>query len=331
MAKNGNSGGFNRSGLKNNKLIYLGIAIIAALIFFGSLLFFKNIYQQETYYVLNVDVATRTQVDPNMLTPVTTSAGTSPCSVTTPNPCVSLADVQSGLVYTKFPLLAGDILTSSNVGALDDISVGIPDNWVVTNFSVNADDAVGGRIKRGYYFDLMVIDTASGKSFYPFINVLCLDTTVSLDSASSNNAADTKEGHTGQTTQYVVGLSPKDAARLQFVVSKYTGKIKLVLSPRQNEYQSPNSSDYAVSPDWFNFDIPTAPGQVNGKEQTNNNFTDVPRDKFGKPEKSFSNCNAGNNRANECASNSNQQTQEPTNSTSPTPSVSSSPTSTATK
>lgn len=271
----------------NTRFIFAAIVVCSVALFFVTLLGLQKFVQTETYYVLNQDVPTRTQVSPEMLTPVVTSAGTAPKSA------IGLDQVQTGQVYAQYPLHAGDILTTSNVGGLQDISVGIPDDWVVTNFSVNADDAVGGRIKRGTYFDIMV--ATPEKSFYPFVNVLALDTTISMNTTSSADAADTKEAHAGQTTQYVVGMSPQNAAKLQSIVQKYGSNIRLVLSPRANEYKKPNLSDYSGM---FSYDgkEPIWPGENAKGEITDNTFTGPERDKLGKPVKQLEDCSEGNAR-----------------------------------
>lgn len=265
--------------LRNNKLIFAGIAFLILLVFAGALTLLKSIYQTETYYVLAGDVPTRTQIMPEMLEPITTSAGTAPSSA------LDISDVQAGYVYTKYPLLKGDILTASNVGGFDDISVGTPDDWVVTSFSVPADSAVGGRIRRGVYFDFMV--ATNNQAFYPFVNVLALDTTVSLSNASSNQAADTEEAHAGQTSQYVVGMPPEDAARLQQITKQYGQDIKLVLSPRQNEYNPPQLSSYTGV---FKYENDTR----NMGEGTDYTFTPLERDSFGRPIAQAANCSKGN-------------------------------------
>lgn len=272
---------------KGNGLIFT-IIIIVSLVLFGVVFSVASkIFQTETYYILKQDVPTRTQVTEEMLEPVVTSEGTAP------EAAIGLADVQTGNVYTQYPLLAGDILTMSNVGGMEDISVGIPDTWVITNFSVNADDAVGGRIQRGTYFDIMVA-TESG-SFYPFINVLALDTTVDLADASSADAADSEEAHSGQTSQYVVGMSPENAAKLQNIVKKYDGSIKLILSPRQNEYEKPQLASYSGK---FSYedDETVWPGQSDSGEMTDYTFTDVERDAFGRPVEKLENCSSGNSK-----------------------------------
>lgn len=276
----------------NNRFLIFVIVFVAALVFVAFATFTQKIFETETYYVLNQDVPVRTRVVPEMMEPITTSKDTSPAAA------ISLDEIQMNGLYTKFPLKIGDILTQSNVGSLDDISVGVPDTWVVTNFSVGADDAVGGRIQRGIYFDMMVV-TADG-AYYPFINVLTLDTTVNMGSASSAEAVDTEEAHAGQTTQYVVGMTPENAAKLQDIMANSNGKIKLLLSPRANEYQKPALASYEGL---FSYehgedgDGPIWPGAgPDGREITDYTFTDIERDEFGVPIGVIENCSVGNSK-----------------------------------
>jgi hypothetical protein len=303
---------------KSAKLIWLGIAVLLVFVFVGTLTLLKSVYQTETYYVLNQDIPTRTQITMDMLEPVVTSAGTAPGG--SPDMTQEQRDderntiltaVQSGVVFSQFPMVSGDVLSPSNAGGLSDISVGVPDTWVITNFAVGADNAVGGRIQRGYYFDMMVLSDQG--AFYPFVNVLALDTTTDLDSASSADAVNTEEAQEGQTTQYTVGMSPANAAKMQDLIYQYGGNIRMVLSPRQNDYAAPRLMDYSGL---FKYDIDidgvVAPGlqpvydadgnpvDLDGdgnddfREATDYTFTDVERDQFGRPIAQVDNVGLGN-------------------------------------
>jgi len=261
----------SKNSLKNSKLLLALIVIVAIVVIIGVLTLFTKFYQTEDYYQLAVPVQTRTQVTPQMLEKVTTQKGTAPKTALTPS------EVQTGQYYTRFPLQAGDILTPSNTtGGLDDISVGIPDSWVITNFGVPADNAVGGRVGRGVYFDMMV--TTDQGSFYPFVNMLALDTSVSLSGASSASAVDTAEAKSGQTQIYYVGATPQDAARLQSIMKKYAGSIRLVLSPRQNEYQAPDLKAYEGL-----FTYSDSDKLIDSGKGTDSTFSQVERDEMGRP------------------------------------------------
>lgn len=303
MAKKNASSGL----LRNGKLIWLGIAFLLILVFVGSLSLLRGVFQTETYYVLKQDVPNRTLITMDMLEPVVTSVGTSPGGAPEMTQeerdaerAAILTAVQSDSVYAQFPLVAGDILSPSNVGGLNDISVGVPDSWVITSFSVNADNAVGGRIQRGYYFDMLVV--GDNGAYYPFVNMLVLDTSVSLDSASSADAVESEEANDGQTSQYTVGLNPENAAKLHKIVADNGGNIKMVLSPRQNEYAAPQLASYTGL---FNYDQGAdgviAPGLIdNGdgtpREATDYTFTDVERDEFGRPITAVDNVGLGNSK-----------------------------------
>lgn len=266
--------------LKNNKLIFAIILALFVIVFAAVLTLLKNIYQTETYYVLKSDITAKTQVTPNMLQAVTTSDGTAPAAAK------NISDVQSGYLYTKYPLLKGDILTNSNVGEFEDISTGVPDTWVVTSFAVSSDNAVQGRIKRGTYFDLMVA-TKDG-SYYPFVNVLALDSTTS--------SLQTDTTTTNQMGQYVVGMSPSDAAKLQQIMASNGSNVKLILSPRQNQYSKPQLASYKGV---FKYD-PSTDSPKNQGEGTDYTFSSVKRDKFGRPEATKTSCSDGNAQITNC-------------------------------
>lgn len=267
-------------GTKSVPILWLLVVGLGVAVAGVAMVLFLNIIQTQTYYVLREDVPARAEIHPDLLEPITVSKDGAPPTALT------IEDIQDGGVFTAHPLLAGDILTASNVGTREDISIGIPDEWVVTNFSVDADNAVGGRIQRGFYFDILVIDDAGG--FYPFVNVLALDTTVNLSGASNEDAANTEEAKSGIHTQYVVGMSPENAAKLHHIVNRYPN-IKLVLSPRANEYQKPNLADYTGI---FSYSSGDAP--VNLGEGTDYTFTVLERDKFGRLIEELVNCGDGN-------------------------------------
>lgn len=274
MAKKNGSG----SVLRNNKIILAGIALLLVFVFIGFLTFLKSFYQTETYYVLNDSqgpvIPARTVITPDMLSPLVIAAETAP-----PN-ALDISEIDG--ITTKHALNPGDILTASNAGVVNDIYNGVPDNWVITNFSVGADDAVGGRIRAGDYFDVLVAD--ENEAFYPFINVLALDTTIDLSTASSANAADTAEAYAGQTSQYVVSMSPENAALLQQLAIKHKGEMKLLLSPKQNSYQKPTLADYSKLFVFEDKTSPIWPGKSDKGELTDSNFNSVQRDeKTGKP------------------------------------------------
>ena len=283
------------------KLIPIVIILLVGLSFVGVTTYLSKILKTETYWVLNQDVPARTLITPDLLAEITTSDKTAPPTALT------LADVEENTMFAQFPLKAGDTLTPSNVGGFEDISVGIPDNWVVTSFSVPSEDAVQGRIRRGTYFDMLAI-TKNG-TFYPFINMLALETTINLSSASSADAVNTDEAHAGQTTVYTVGVPPEDAARLHDLLNNGYGdgdssiKIKLILSPRSNEYEAPDIDAYTGmfhfneevgdSSDTMTKDASVAP-ENEYLPHTNNSFSHIKRDKFGRPIKGQVSCGEGN-------------------------------------
>jgi hypothetical protein len=269
--------GNSSSKLKKNKVLFAAIAVAMILVFVGSLSFLKNIYQTQSYYVLNQAVSPNQQISPKMLTAMTTSSGTAPKSYAQGGPNLGLAQVQTGNVYSRFAIAQGELLTVSNTSSsLDSVSAGVPDSWVVTSFSVPANQAMDGEIARGNYFDMMVV-TPTG-AFYPFYNILCLNATVDLSSATSTSAINSQAAHNGQTSEYFVGLPVSQAATLQYIIQKYGSEVFLVLSPVQNNYATPQTSTYRGI---FNYVPGSTP--TNAGVGTDNTFSPVKRDSNGRP------------------------------------------------
>ena len=224
------------SGRKKNTLLIFFAVLIVSGIFVGTATLAKNLYETETYYTLNKDVPADTQITADMLEPHVAAKGSIPFES-----LLTVGDVQSSessdAIYSAVRLRAGEMVPYSSIrSGNDDLKKQIPQGWVLTNFSVGADDAVGGRIQRGSYFDIMVA-TADG-GYYPFINVKALDTTVDLSAASSSDAVNTEEAHSGQTTQYTVGLTPENAAKLHSIMAQYGNSVKLVLSNGKSDVAS---------------------------------------------------------------------------------------------
>lgn len=265
----------NASLLRNNKLIFSLIGVLSTVVFVLLLSLLRNVYETETYYVLSQPVSSRTEIQPAMLQPIETSSGTAP------NSALTIADIQSNKVFAKYDLNAGDILTVSNVGKTQDVTSGIPDTWVITTFDISANNAAGGQIKKGTYFDFLVAQKNGAR--YPFVNVLALDVT------SNTVAADQKDSKTSGDMQITVGLPPGDAAMLHQILEADGERVHLLVSPKQNDYQKPQLASYTGA---FKFD---GESPKNAGDGADSSFTPVERDASGKPLKEkTANCSEGN-------------------------------------
>lgn len=277
--------------IKSGKVLLGVAAVIIIAVFFIAFNFLNNIYATTTYYVLNQDVASRTLITPEMLKPIITQEGTAPPTA------LNLSEVQSGTLYSQYPLSEGSIISNDNISGYEDISSGIPDDWVITSFTVDSNNAVGGRIKQGTYFD-MLVNTDEG-SFYPFVNILTLETNVSMSNSSNSDSTENKENtadlYNSQASQYVVGMPPEDAGRLQDIIKKFQGNINLVVSPKQNNYNLPDLTAYKGL---FTYrdDTSIAFGvdPINLGQGTDQNFSKIERDAFGRPTGKIQNCSKGN-------------------------------------
>lgn len=237
------------SSLKGGKVLW-GVAILMAILVAASMfMLLSSVASTSTYYVLNQDVAARTQITPDMMTAVVTSDGGQPRNAAT------LADVQTGKVYSKYALNTGDVVSMSNSGPLTPINEGVPDTYVITSFAVSAENAVAGRVKRGDYIDVIAVTTDSAgdeRSKYILRNVLVLDvnsdlTQVSAATANSSTgatASDSQEARGGIPSLYTVGLPPIDAARLSLAAND---TLFIVLSPIQNVEDGVTPEDLSVN------------------------------------------------------------------------------------
>lgn len=302
------SGGL-AAGFKTTKMIWVAIVIVALIIAYGSFRMYSAWTNQSTYYVLNHSVAARTQITGSDLATIQTSSDGVP-----PN-AYTLADVQQGTIYSKYALSAGDVLSPSNSGSLDTINEGIPDNWVITSFQLDSNDAVTGYLQRGDYFDMMILgmnkgDKSTGPAAdldgsydvsvgqYAFRNILLLDSPASAQNLNdgsdqaAGNAATTQQ--TNNNSYFVVGMSPQNAAMLQIVLNKYS--VKMVVSPKQNTYANPNNLNELYKTFEFNKIIndhesgiiasncvDSTTGKELNQDCTDPTFTKTQRDKFGVP------------------------------------------------
>lgn len=300
-----------KPSFKDTKVLWAGVIILALVIAYGVFAVINNLIKQETYYVLSHSMSARTQVTEGDLTAVTTSAGSAPANA------IPLSEVQQGTIYTKYPLNQNDVLEASSAGPLDSLNEGIPDNWVITSFNIDATNAVSGILQRGDYFDMLVlgdkkaskddsgtaqsgtqasdIDTGNVAGRYVFRNVMLLDTPTSSQQTGGDSANGATAQTTSDTTDYVVGMSPKNVAILHSILSRWD--VRLVVSPKQTQYANPSNLDALYKS--FDFDqeindlhksgiiasdcVDSSTGNEQNKDCTDNTFTPQERDSFGVP------------------------------------------------
>lgn len=258
-----------KDGSKKNLVLIGGFAsaviIIAALIFMTL----SSLFSTETYYVLNQNVRANQQILPQMVTPIEAAEGTSPVH------SLSMEEIQRGNIFSKYPLYAGDVVSRSNSGPLSDMTAGIPDDWVITSFTMNSTDAAGGILKKGDYADLIGVDAEEGTGAqYIFNNMMILE--IKFLNEEYNGGL---EGQTvvGETIHYTVGLPPEAAAYLHDALSKYP-VVKLVKAPIEVNYQKRNLSKLKAP-----FKYGSEVGNIDVFEGTDPTFTEVERDEKGRP------------------------------------------------
>lgn len=252
---------------KRNLLVVVssavGIVVFAGIVWFAL----SQLLATESYYVLNQDIGSKTQVLDSMLTKVETAKGTAPKNA------ITQAQVSGGNIYTKIPLSAGDILTPSNTGLNIDNSTGIPDGWSVTTFSIPTVSAVNGSITKGQYFDIIGVSD-SGIAKYIASNVLALDVDSGISQAEVTNDSTQSASDIIQIT---VGMPADKIALLHSALTKYQ-KIELALAPKSLSYETRDNSYLDGN---YNFDDIT-PG-FDLYDGTDSTFSVVKRDENGKP------------------------------------------------
>lgn len=215
---------------KKNLAAILVIVVLMVVLMSGAYLMLTTLFATENYYVLKHNVAARVRVTPAMLQEMTVSKGGSPQNAITFN------EVRNGMVYTRIPLNAGDVLSRSNTGQNLDSNTGIPDDWVITSFNIPSSLAAGGRIMRGDYFD--VIGVRRDGAQYLLLDVLALD--VNYSAKTTTDASGNVTGMNEQL-QYIVGLPPEDAAILTHALDGHAvDSIRLTLSPMSVHYKERN-------------------------------------------------------------------------------------------
>lgn len=248
--------------------IIVGIVfvILSFALFFGL----KAALATEDYYVLNQDVAAKTQITESMLKKVTTSKNTAPQNA------ISINHVKQGTVFSRIPLRAGDVLSASNTGIDLDASSGIPDDWVVTSFDIKPEYAVNRLIKKGDYFDIIGVDEEEG-SKYLFHNVLALQVMSNGQMyKDANEQVTTGKDENGPIT-YVVGMPAEDAAKLHYALETYE-TVKMVLAPASLRYKYRDVSDLEEP---FFMDSESIPSDL--FDGTDSTFTPVLKDENGRP------------------------------------------------
>lgn len=209
----------NSKKFSGNKT-WIFVAVIFALASAGTVFaILANITATTSYYVLNSDVPSRSQVTPDMLTEVQASKGTEPRNALT------LEDVTYSDVFAKVELNAGDILSASNTGDLVPLHQGIPEDYVVASFTADPNSAVAGKIVTGNYIDLYTTSEGaenSGSTTKASLrHVLVMDAQGSANDFEASEEATGEEGSSEQDSLreglpflYTVALSEEDAAVL---------------------------------------------------------------------------------------------------------------------
>lgn len=222
--------------LERPKALILIAVTLGLLVCIGFFTILSQTISQTTYYTLNQNVPARTLIKPDMLKEVKATNGTQPKNA------LSVGDVQNGDVYAKYSLDSGDILTPSNAGPLAPVNAGIPKNFVTVSFSVPAENAVAGNLKRGDYVDIIASNgnatDSSARAQYVLRHVLLVDVLSdpkSMSSSGDNSSSSSKSSSSdkdssgsGVASLYTVAVNQTDATKIALLNGV---NILLALSP----------------------------------------------------------------------------------------------------
>lgn len=265
------------NGTNKNLITTILASVLTLALAIGIFFVFSIALAKESYYVLNQDIPAKTQVTESMLKEIQTAKGSAPQNA------ISIQQVRQGTVFSRIPLKTGDILSASTTGLDLDSTNGIPDDWVIVSFNISADNAAGGNISKGDYFDVIGVDPEQG-SKYIFFNLLALE--VNYTQGENKVTSDGKVVPLGEQLQYVVGLPADQAPILLHVFEKYKS-VKLAISPVSLKYKDRNLNGLDKIYNASN-NLPA----VDLFKGTDNAFTPVLRDSKGLPV-TQDNCTAG--------------------------------------
>lgn len=251
---------------RKNLIVVVGtiVAIIALSATFYVTL--SSLFSTETYYVLNQNIKAKELITPDMVTARETSKNTGPINA------LSMEDIQRGGVYSRYPLYAGDVIAESNAGPVTVSSLGVPDSWAITSFSIMSTDAVGGTLGRGDYVDLIGVNESGAR--YVFNNLLILEVMFVNEELEGN-----LDGQTvvGEAMHYTVGLPAEHVAHLHSALLDYE-VIKVVKAPFEVNYAERDTSNLDQE-----FKYGPSVGNIDLFKGTDPTFTEIERDETGRP------------------------------------------------
>lgn len=213
---------------KKNVSAILVLGVTAILIAGGIFFALSKMFETETYYTLNQNVPAKASISKDMLQPIEAAKGTAPLN------SVSMAEIQNGSMYAKYPLNQGDVIASSNVGPIVSNYDGVPDQWVITSFKAKELNSANGAINKGDYFDLI----KDGRLLVA--NVLILD----VSNTSGPIETEETQNNSDNYRAYTVGM-PEEIAPyvLKAVADEGETGLHLVRSPIAARYEERTLAD----------------------------------------------------------------------------------------
>jgi len=189
-------------------IIALAFALLTA---FGVLSILGRWADQRAYYVVSQDIPANYEITPDIVLELTTNVdGVPPTALTQ-------ADIAAGGLFSRLPLKAGDVLTSSVVGPAADPITQLPPGYVLATLKVAPERAVGGRVSVGDYIDIAAVQNLGDTSVAKVVlhHVLVLDVAVSpetiAEAANEDGSLvgpDSQANYNGFPEIYTLAVTP---------------------------------------------------------------------------------------------------------------------------
>lgn len=237
-----------KSIFKGSLVVWILAVVFAFVAGFATLVLVGQAAERVPYYVVNTDVAERTQI-----TEENTDELTAPRDSVPPT-ALTLEDVQSGEFFARVALVAGTPVTASVVTeGLSSLRVELPDGYRMASLTVSPENAAGGRIAKGDFVDIVAVSGSDTDAVGKIVlqHVLVLDVAVAPASVADAAAEDVNPEeipgpdssalYGGIPEMYTFAVTPEDAVKLALIRE---ANVYLLLS---NEPEAPEGLDVILN------------------------------------------------------------------------------------
>jgi Flp pilus assembly protein CpaB len=233
---------------KGSAPVWILAIVFAFVAAFGTLVLLGQAAERVPYYVVNTDVAERTQI-----TADNTDEFTAPRDSVPPT-ALTVDQIESGDYFARIAMVAGTPITAAVVTeGLSSLQLELPEGFRMASLTVSPENAAGGRIAKGDYVDVVAVSGSDTDAVGRIVlqHVLVLDVAVTPPSIADSAAGDANPEEVpgpdssalygGIPEMYTFAVTPQDAVKLALVRD---AAVYLLLS---NEQEAPEGLDVTVN------------------------------------------------------------------------------------